>query len=103
MPKVIIGHDVVAAAMRSSKVRPALAARRDQVLGNARRIAAAAGAAAVARSLRSESGTRPGTKATTGIRRPFERVTATAPDAADREYGNVGVRRDAIMRRAAGE
>jgi hypothetical protein len=99
-PKVVIDRNTIAKAAASPVVRQALRDKRDRVLARARRLAYTAGAPEFARSLRGEGGTRPGTKSPSGIRRPYERVIATSADAASREYGNKGVRKDAILRRS---
>jgi len=101
-PKTVIGRDVTAQALKSPKVRAELRKRRDVVLDKAFRIAMAGGHTKFALALRAEDGTRPGTKSSSGIRRPYSRVIAGSADATSLEYGDVGVNRQAILRRAAG-
>jgi hypothetical protein len=99
--KIILDpNDIVRQALQAPAVREGLRDRRDIVLARARREAFAAGATEFAESLHAESGTRPGTKSPTGIKRPFERVIADSDDASDREHGNRGVPKQAILRRA---
>jgi hypothetical protein len=99
--RVVIDRATLTAAAHSPVVRMGLRQKRDRILARAERLAIAGGAPGFARALRRESGTRPGTKSPSGIRRPFERVIATSTDASKVEYGDKGVRKQAILRRAA--
>lgn len=101
MPSIEI-NDGVAQAMETDTVRAALAAVADGVLPRAVGLANAAGAYSFARSLHRESGTRPGSHAAGGLRRPFERVIADSEGAEAVEHGDVGVTRQAILARATG-
>lgn len=100
MPKVILGKDLIGEAARSAPVRKAIRDKADRVLPRAQRLAYAAGAKAFGDSLRVEEGTRPGTKSSRGYKRPFARVIATSADATAVEHGDVGVSKQAILRRA---
>lgn len=102
MPKIVIGKSILDEAARSAEVRRALRDKAERVLPRAQRLAYAAGAKAFGDSLRVEEGTRPGTKSPTGIKRPYARVIATSADATAQEYGDVGVNKQAILRRAMG-
>lgn len=100
MPKVIISRQTIDEIQRSSPVRSRLESKGARVLARARTLAFAEGMPEFARRLRLVTGTRPGTKSPTGIRRSF--VQVVAPEGADEEYGNRGVTRQAILRRSIG-
>lgn len=102
MPKVVIGRGIIDQAAASPKVKQALRDKRDRILPRAKRIAYSEGAKEFGDSLRAEDGVRPGTKSSGGYKRPFSRVIATSADATAREHGDVGVSKQAILRRAMG-
>ncbi|MBT1630454.1 hypothetical protein [Curtobacterium flaccumfaciens] len=102
MPKVILGRSITDQAAASPAVRRAIRDKADRILPRAQRLAYAAGAKAFGDSLRVEEGTRPGTKSSGGYKRPFARVIATSADATAVEHGDVGVSKQAILRRAMG-
>ncbi|MGU3409115.1 hypothetical protein ACLBWP_03325 [Microbacterium sp. M1A1_1b] len=102
MPRPVISKSTLDEAAATPVVRAALRAKAKRVLPRAQRLAYAAGAKAFGDSLRIEEGTRPGTKSPSGIKRPFVRVIATSADAAAQEHGDVGVPKQAILRRSAG-
>ena len=102
MPKVVLGRGIIDQAAASPVVRRAIRDKADRILPRAQRLAYAAGAKAFGDSLRVEEGTRPGTKSSGGYKRPFARVIATSADATALEHGDVGVSKQAILRRAMG-
>ena len=102
MPKVVIGRGIIDQAVRNPAVRKAMRDKAERILPRAQRLAYAAGAKQFGDSLRVEEGTRPGTKANGGYKRPFARVIATSADATQVEHGDVGVSKQAILRRAMG-
>lgn len=102
MPKVVLGGDIIGAASRTDAVRRALRDKADRILPRAQRLAYTAGAKRFGDSLHVEEGTRPGTKSSGGYKRPYARVIATSEDATAQEYGDAGVSKQAILRRAMG-
>jgi hypothetical protein len=100
--RVVLARETIDAAAASPEVRRALREKAQRIAPRAQRLAYAAGAREFAEGIRVVEGTRPGTKSPKGIRRPFARVEARSADASDREHGNVGVNRQAILRRAMG-
>lgn len=97
---VIVRQDLLSQIIADPKVRAALRSIADDLAPSVRRIALEVGAVAYAESVAREGGTRPGTKSAQHIRRPYERVLITARDAAAREWGDVGVQKQAILARA---
>jgi hypothetical protein len=97
---VVISRVTLDMAARTPEVAKALKDRADRILPRAQRMAYAAGAKQFGDSLRVESGIRPGTKSREGVKRPFARVIAGSGDAEAQEYGDVGVPKQAILRRA---
>lgn len=99
-PRILLNEqEIRQQAAQSSDVRNALRDKADRMLPRAQREALKAGAIEFARALRVETGTRPGTKSPTGFKRPFARVIADNDGASDTEHGNVGVPKQAILRR----
>lgn len=84
----------------SDQVRRALRARAALVLPRAQREAAQAGRLELAKRLRIEEGTRPGTKAG-GFRRTYARVIAVYPEEARKADARSKLTGRAILRRAA--
>lgn len=82
-------------------VRAALRAKAQRMLPRAQRLAAQAGAREFAQELHVEEGTRPGTKAEGGLRRPYARVVAEVSD--DMRSADAGSKlsRTQILRRSA--
>ena len=54
-------------------------------------------------SLPFETGTRPGTKSPTGVKRPYARVIAGSENAAEQEFGGKNMPKRGFLRRAAAE
>ena len=102
MKKIVITPETLDQAARTAKVRQALLDKANRILPRAQRLAYAAGAKEFGDSLRVLSGTRPGTKSPEGVKRPFAQVIAGSEDAESQEYGDVGVPKQAILRRAMG-
>jgi len=88
-------------ALNSAQVREALNARARLILPRAVRVAATAGASQLAARLTTESGTRPGTKATGGMRRPYARVMADMPQDARVADAGAKLTPRAVLRRAS--
>ncbi len=88
-------------AASSPAVRAALRAKAARALPRAQRLAAAAGAQRFSRRLRVEEGTRPGSKAEGGFRRPYARVTATLTDDDQAADAGAKITRRQILRRAS--
>jgi hypothetical protein len=97
---VVVSRVTLDEAARSPEVAKALKDRADRILPRAQRLAYAAGLKDFGDSLRVESGVRPGSKSPEGVKRPFARVIAGSEDAEAVEYGDVGVSKQAILRRA---
>lgn len=89
--------------LENPKVASAMMDTAERILPIAKRIAYQDGARKFADSLRIESGTRPGTKSPTGIRRPYVRVIAGSEDASAQEYGDVGMPKKRLFARAAAQ
>jgi hypothetical protein len=102
MRRPLVSKRTLDEAAASPAVRAALRAKAKRVLPRAQRLAYAAGAKEFGDSLRIEEGTRPGTKSPSGIKRAYVRIIATSEDATAREHGDVGVPKQAILRRSAG-
>ncbi|MDU3736497.1 MAG: hypothetical protein E6586_08730 [Bifidobacterium scardovii] len=84
-------------------VRKALNATARRLLPIAKRIAYKEHAPDYADSLRIETGTRPGTKSPTGVKRPYARVIAGSENAAEQEFGGKNMPKRGFLRRAAAE
>lgn len=89
--------------LENPKITSAMLDTAERALPIARRIAYQDGARKFADSLRIESGTRPGTKSPTGIRRPYVRVIAGSEDAAAQEYGDMGMPKKRFFARTAAQ
>lgn len=90
------------AALHSETVRRALRARAGRTLPLIRATAAAAGAPELARTLETTEGTRPGAKATGGVRRPYVRIQAEVTPRMRALDRAAKLPRLKIMRRGAG-
>ncbi|XBH21610.1 hypothetical protein V5R04_15600 [Jonesiaceae bacterium BS-20] len=88
-------------AFKHPEVKKALARRAAIMLPRAKQQAAKAGRVQLAKALRVESGTRPGTKSSRGIKRPFARLMATYPEEARKADAGSKTTARMIMRRAA--
>ena len=97
---VVIDRLTIDEAARSADVAAALKEKAERILPVAQRLAYAAGAKDFGDSLHVEVGVRPGTKAKGGVKRPYARVIAGSEDAEAAEYGDKGVSKQAILRRA---
>ncbi len=71
---------IIQEVAESDFVRDAIAAEARRMLPAAQRAAYNAGANAFAKSLRVETGTRPGSKSPTGLRRPYARIIGEDTD-----------------------
>lgn len=100
--RVVVDPESLDAAADSPQVLAALRAKAERILPTARRLAIAAGATDFANALRLEVGRRPGTKVHGAhkFKRPYARVIAGSEDAEALEYGDKGVSKQAILRRA---
>lgn len=96
-------ESIIEQAAQSDPVRRALAEEAQRLLPIAKRIAYQEHATEFGDSLHIEAGTRPGTKSTRGLRRPYVRVIADSEDAEAREYGTSQKRKTAILARAVSE
>lgn len=92
-------NDGITEALQTSTVRRGISNVADGMLPAAAAIARAAGANAFADGLFREDGTRPGTEAVGGFRRPFARVGSRSEGAEAVEHGDVGVTRQSILAR----
>ncbi|MCR1983517.1 hypothetical protein ACX12M_17145 [Cellulosimicrobium cellulans] len=101
MAKVTLTPDLIERAMHSPAVLRALDAKARRVQPRAQRVAAQAGAVAFGRALRTTRGTRPGTKAQGGVKRPYARVEATVTDEMKAADARAVLSRTQILRRAA--
>lgn len=99
--KVVVGKRTLKEAMAKYEVRRKLREVADVIGPIAIRMALEASNEFLAESIRIENGTRPGTNSPNGFARPYSRVVATSEGALAQEYGDVGVDRTAIIRRAA--
>lgn len=99
---VDISIETLQAAAESQAVRSALAAQARLLLPRAQRVAAQNGRTRLAKALRIESGTRPGTNAHGGFKRPYVRLAATytEDDRAADSRAKLSVR--ATLRRSVG-
>lgn len=91
-----IDHNV----LQNPEVREALNDTAKRLLPICQRLAMQEGCDEFADSLRIETGTRPGTKSPTGIKRPYARVIAGSEDAAEQEHGSLRYPRHNFMNRA---
>jgi|GEM_PF-1011096 len=89
------------ALLQSPNVRAALVARARRSLPRTRALALSVGAEQFARELHIETGTRPGTKADQGLRRPYARITATLTTEQRKRDGRTRMTRRQILRRGA--
>lgn len=89
--------------LQNPKVREALADTAKRLLPICQRLAYQEGCDEFADSLRIETGTRPGTKSPTGIKRPYARVIAGSEDAAEQEHGSLRYPRHNFMNRATAQ
>lgn len=87
-------------ALQSDPVRRALAARAARMLPKAQLEAAKAGRLQLSKRLRVESGTRPGTKARGGLKRPFYRVSAEYPEEVSKADSGARLTAREVLRRA---
>lgn len=85
------------------QVRKALNATARRLLPIVRRIAYQEHAPDYADSVRIETGTRPGAKSPTGVKRPYARVIAGDETAEAREFGGQGMPKQGFLRRAASQ
>lgn len=88
-------------ALQSAKVKGALAARANRVLPAAKATAYGAGADKFADALHVEAGTRPGTGAKDGLKRPYARVIAELTPEIRSETRSAKLSRQRILRRGA--
>lgn len=86
--------------LQNQEVREALADTAKRLLPICQRLAMQERCEEFADSLRIETGTRPGTKSPTGIKRPYARVIAGSEDAAEQEHGSLRYPRHNFMSRA---
>ena len=89
--------------LQNPEVREALNDTAKRLLPICQRLAMQEGCDEFADSLRIETGTRPGTKSPTGIKRPYARVVAGSEDAAEQEHGSLRYPRHNFFRRAASQ
>jgi hypothetical protein len=101
MPKTKITPAFIEQAMNLPAVRDGLDAKGRRMLPRAQRVAAASGAAELAKALRLERGQRPGSKAAGGVRRPFTRITADMTDEMKMRDARARLTRRQILWRAA--
>ena len=87
-------------AMAHPAVLAALRAKAERVLPHAQRVAAGAGAVEFGRSLRTEEGVGPGTKAQGGLRRPYVRIVGDATEAVRDADAGAKLTRRQILRRS---
>lgn len=96
-----LSNDKISEIMASPAVRKALENKARRIHPRARSIANGAGATAFATALRVETGTRPGARSPTGLKRPFARVIADMDDAARDADRGADLSRIKILRRAS--
>ena len=94
-----IDHNV----LQNPEVREALNDTAKRLLPICQRLAMQEGCDQFADSLRIETGTRPGTKSPTGIKRPYARVIAGSEHASEQEHGSLRYPRHNFFRRAASQ
>ena len=104
MPIPYVPDDsVIQQAAQSDSVRRALLAEAQRLLPIAQRIAYQEHATAFGDSLHIEAGTRPGTKARQGLKRPYARVIADSEDAEAQEHGTAQKAKTMILARAVAQ
>lgn len=86
--------------LQNPEVREALNDTAKRLLPICQRLAMQEGCDEFADSLRIETGTRPGIKSPTGIKRPYARVIAGSEGAAEQEHGSLRYPRHNFMNRA---
>lgn len=96
-----LSPELLEQAMGTPTVRAALRAAGERVLNRAVGEAGKAGALQLAKRLRLTEGTRPGTKASGGIKRPYARIEADMDEAARAADSRARLSRRMILRRAA--
>lgn len=89
--------------LESPAVRQGLNDIAARLLPICQRLAYQEGCDDFADSLRIETGTRPGTKSPTGIKRPYARVIAGSEHASEQEHGSLRYPRHNFFRRAASQ
>ena len=89
--------------LQNPDVREALNDTAKRLLPICQRLAYQEGCDEFADSLRIETGTRPGTKSPTGIKRPYARVIAGSEHASEQEHGSLRYPRHNFFRRAASQ
>lgn len=89
--------------LQNQEVRQALSDTARRLLPICQRLALQEGCPRFADSLRVETGTRPGTKSPTGIKRPYARVIAGSEDAGEQEHGSLRYPRHNFMNRASAQ
>ena len=99
--EIRLGAEAISAALASATVRSALRARANRALPRVKRTAYEAGATNLGDELRVEEGTRPGTKAEGGVRRPYARVVAELTDEQARADSRATLTRLQIIRRGS--
>lgn len=92
---------VIDAAAKHPAVLAALRAKAQRMLPRAQRLAHQAGANGFAEELHVETGTRPGTKAEGGFKRPYARITADITEDIEERDAGASLTRTMIMRRSA--
>lgn len=98
--RVQLAKSTIREAMTNRQVRAKLKEVADVIGPEVRRLALEAADQLLAESVRIEQGTRPGTKSPEGFARPYARVLIADPRASSYEYGDEGVDKAAIIRRA---
>jgi hypothetical protein len=96
-----LSMDKLNEALQGAKVRNALEARANRALPAIKATAYAAGADEFAQALHVETGTRPGTGAKDGLKRPYARVVAEITPEMDKADRGASLSRRKIMRRGA--
>lgn len=86
--------------LRNPEVRQTLVDTATRLLPICQRLALQEGCPDFADSLRVETGTRPGTKSPTGIKRPYARVIAGSEHASEQEHGSLRYPRHNFFNRA---
>lgn len=88
-------------AIQNAAVRQVLTNRAALMLPRARQEAAKAGRTRLAKALRIEHGTRPGSKSASGIKRPYVRLMADYPEEDQAADSRAKLTTREIMRRAS--
>lgn len=97
-----ISDKILDDALHSPAVRGAVRARANALLPRVRAVAYSANAPALARALEVVEGTRPGSKARGGLRRPYARVEAEVTPAVRAEMRTAKLSPRKILRRGGG-